>query len=346
MVNVDAGFRLAGAYADMVRYAFAPDVLPTVIPRLVTLCLAIAFLVLAVAAVRLKPDTADGVTANPAARTSRSRPMVGAHCRRAVEHRAGASSFSRIAVASLPRARHRERAAAGRSEPPLHGAVVRKPRPARISRAHHRDARRGDARRPRLRRDRRGAPAGIFPARPRRSDRSERRRAQPGVRRACGGDVRAGADRAAPDCLFARELLERGVPSHLRSHRRGGAIARRAGGGGRRAGDYRVPRLGSLGPASSDASQPGRCDRACPSISRLPRPLPFATPSRCTRSGSRGCFVIQPLHNPIGPLDFEGTYDERSDRNQSLGELIDRGYEDAYRQFVEPVVGGRTRLEI
>ena len=54
----------------------------------------------------------------------------------------------------------------------------------------------------------------------------------------------------------------------------------------------------------------------------------------------KGLFVIQPLHNPIGPLDFEGTYDERSDRNQSLTELIDRGYEDAYRQFVEPVVGG------
>ena len=44
--------------------------------------------------------------------------------------------------------------------------------------------------------------------------------------------------------------------------------------------------------------------------------------------------------NPIGPLDFEGAYDERSDRYQSLGELLDRGYEDAYRQFVEPIVGG------
>ena len=60
----------------------------------------------------------------------------------------------------------------------------------------------------------------------------------------------------------------------------------------------------------------------------------------------KGLFVIQPLHNPIGPLDFEGTYDERSDRNQSLGELMDRGYEDAYRQFVEPVVGGRVALDL
>jgi len=53
-----------------------------------------------------------------------------------------------------------------------------------------------------------------------------------------------------------------------------------------------------------------------------------------------GLFLIQPAHNPIGPLDFEGRYDERSDRYQSLGELMDRGYEDAYRQFIEPVVGG------
>ncbi len=58
------------------------------------------------------------------------------------------------------------------------------------------------------------------------------------------------------------------------------------------------------------------------------------------RKRFKGLFLIQPLHNPIGPLDFEGTYDERSDRYQSLGELMDRGYEDAYRQFIEPVVGG------
>lgn len=52
-----------------------------------------------------------------------------------------------------------------------------------------------------------------------------------------------------------------------------------------------------------------------------------------------GLFVIRPLHNPLGPLDFSGVYDERSDRIQSLSELVDRGYEDAYRQFIEPVVG-------
>jgi hypothetical protein len=49
-------------------------------------------------------------------------------------------------------------------------------------------------------------------------------------------------------------------------------------------------------------------------------------------------FVIRPAHNPIGPLDLRGAFDERSDRRQELGELLDRGYEDAHRQFVEPVL--------
>jgi hypothetical protein len=60
-----------------------------------------------------------------------------------------------------------------------------------------------------------------------------------------------------------------------------------------------------------------------------------------------GLFVIRPSHNPLGPLDFAGVYDERSDRMHSLAELVDRGYEDAYRQFIEPVVGaGGERLQV
>ncbi len=52
-----------------------------------------------------------------------------------------------------------------------------------------------------------------------------------------------------------------------------------------------------------------------------------------------GLFVIRPAHNPLGPFDFGGVYDERSDRRHALAELVDRGYADAYRQFIEPVVG-------
>jgi hypothetical protein len=50
-------------------------------------------------------------------------------------------------------------------------------------------------------------------------------------------------------------------------------------------------------------------------------------------------FTIQPAHNPIGPFDFAGGFDDRSDRRHPLSELMTRGYEDAYHQFIEPVVG-------
>ena len=52
-----------------------------------------------------------------------------------------------------------------------------------------------------------------------------------------------------------------------------------------------------------------------------------------------GLYVIRPSHNPIRPFDLTGAYDERSDRVQLLEELMGRGFEDAYRQFIEPVLG-------
>ena len=57
-----------------------------------------------------------------------------------------------------------------------------------------------------------------------------------------------------------------------------------------------------------------------------------------------GLFLVRPAHNPLGPLDFDGVYDERSDRIHTLAELVDRGYEDAYRQFIEPVVAASGDL--
>lgn len=50
-------------------------------------------------------------------------------------------------------------------------------------------------------------------------------------------------------------------------------------------------------------------------------------------------YVINPAHNPIGPFDVQGAYDEASDRRQDLAELMARAYEDAYHQFIDPVVG-------
>jgi hypothetical protein len=58
------------------------------------------------------------------------------------------------------------------------------------------------------------------------------------------------------------------------------------------------------------------------------------------RSDAFRCILrISPDYNPVDPLDVIGTYDERSDRVQLLAELLDRGYADAYHQFIEPVVG-------
>jgi hypothetical protein len=56
------------------------------------------------------------------------------------------------------------------------------------------------------------------------------------------------------------------------------------------------------------------------------------------RGRFKALFEIRPVHNPLGPLDFRGRFDEQSDRWFGLGELVDRGYEDAYRQFIDPVV--------
>jgi hypothetical protein len=49
-------------------------------------------------------------------------------------------------------------------------------------------------------------------------------------------------------------------------------------------------------------------------------------------------FEIRPDHNPLGALDFAGEFDTGSDRRYPLDELVARGYEDAYRQFIDPVV--------
>jgi hypothetical protein len=49
--------------------------------------------------------------------------------------------------------------------------------------------------------------------------------------------------------------------------------------------------------------------------------------------------LITPAYNPLGPFDVAGTYDHASDRRQDLIELMQCGYEDAYRQFIEPIVG-------
>ena len=67
---------------------------------------------------------------------------------------------------------------------------------------------------------------------------------------------------------------------------------------------------------------------------------------RRDRRPFRGVYVVSPAYNPLGPLDVGGCYDQRSDRIMTVGELVDRGYQDAYRQFIDPVIGASgERLE-
>ena len=56
-------------------------------------------------------------------------------------------------------------------------------------------------------------------------------------------------------------------------------------------------------------------------------------------SSFQAVFQIRPIHNPLGPFDFKGGYDEQSDRPFTLAELVERGREDGFRQFVDAVVG-------
>ena len=64
-----------------------------------------------------------------------------------------------------------------------------------------------------------------------------------------------------------------------------------------------------------------------------------------TRRGQfRSLFEVRPAHNPVGPFDVAGCYDEHSDRTQTLDELVDRGYEDGFRQFVDAVLGASGEL--
>jgi hypothetical protein len=50
-------------------------------------------------------------------------------------------------------------------------------------------------------------------------------------------------------------------------------------------------------------------------------------------------YQIRPAHNPVGPLDFRGGLDDRSERRVPVAELMALGYKDAYQQFIEPVLG-------
>ena len=98
--------------------------------------------------------------------------------------------------------------------------------------------------------------------------------------------------------------------------------------------------------ASSPVPEPHRL--TAPRLELRHRLGEFLTTSECAalrdamemaRLRFDAVYTIRPSHIAVGPFDLRGAYDAASDRQQDLPELMARAYEDAYRQFIEPVVG-------
>jgi hypothetical protein len=333
MVSVDSGARLATAYADLVRSSFAPQALPTVIPRLVTLCLAIAVLVLAVAAIRTTPDITSG-------RANRDRGrwwarLVGALWTTEPGVRAirtslwhlfrGPAAAKEPSSAELSR-RYTELLFENLGQPGFRELII-----ATLDVETRGDlvfAAIGESRRQSFFQRSRGDLIDLS-----------------GVGRSQVLDALA-ASLCVP-VLTEPHLLAFSPESYWKgeTHRicdRVGSVVRLL---------EEIAAAGAeqviLVCPDSDRSAPHRLSKPTGSLrSRVAEHLTAAETTvvrdavASYKKRFKGLFVIQPLHNAIGPLDFDGSYDERSDRYQGLGELVDRGYEDAYRQFVEPIVGG------
>jgi hypothetical protein len=72
--------------------------------------------------------------------------------------------------------------------------------------------------------------------------------------------------------------------------------------------------------------------------------LSEATAVAVGRCGS--VFVVRPDHNPVGPFDFAGVYDEASDRQRTVAELMQQGYADAYHYLIEPMAAATEVPEL
>ena len=139
--------RLATVTRTWSRRRLRPSMLPTVVPRLVTLCLAARS-----ACWRWRRCCEDTGRRQRPGRSASAIAIAGAGGRGSSVLRGApsrASALSRVALGSVSRADDSEGARCPGTEPSLHGAAVGKPRAARIPRADRDDARSRDAHRSR-----------------------------------------------------------------------------------------------------------------------------------------------------------------------------------------------------
>ena len=331
MINVDTGYRLASWYASLVRDAFSPEALPTVIPRLVTLFFTAGAAVLVASSIRIRTDRR---YARPTDRRHWWVRLIGSpwtadpgvrHFRALLwQLFLGPVSMKPPPAAELSR-RYAELLFDNLGQPGFRELIV-----TTLDLETRGDvvfAALGPARRAAYFRSGRGDLIDLA-----------------GQGRSQIGDALEGA--LSLPVLTDPHLVAFPVESYWKgeTHRtcdRIAAVARL------------LDELGAAGVeqviivcADAARAAPHRMTRPRASFeSRLAEEV-AAAESAAVRDAVashqqlfRGLFVIQPAHTPIGPFDFAGTHDDHSDRHRSLSELLDVGYEDAYRQFIEPVVG-------
>ena len=154
---------------------------------------------------------------------------------------------------------------------------------------------------------------------------------------------RRGADgparhRLALGHLRRRRLLARRNASPVRPAGRPDPADRRADRSRRRADRARVGGAGARRARTRFAHAAPR--RARPAR-RVPAVVRSGDRPRRHHHHRRACASSRSGRRTIrsGRSTFAGGFDDRSHRRQGLGELMNRGYEDAYHQFIEPVVG-------
>ena len=49
--------------------------------------------------------------------------------------------------------------------------------------------------------------------------------------------------------------------------------------------------------------------------------------------------MIRPRRRTLGPTELDGASEPATEVLQTTDDLVERGFRDAYRQFIEPVVG-------
>jgi hypothetical protein len=325
MISVDSGHRIASAYASWIASAFSPGALPTIVPRLITLLLVIAVILAAVVGVRARrrgrwwPEvTGSPWTAEPGLRhvqgllwqlfrgpTTVREPPPAEFSRRYAELLAenlGQPGFRELIIAAVDLETRSDLIFASLS---------------------------GARRQPFF--NRRGVSGELIDL--------------AGAGRSHVLDALAGA--LMPPALCEPHAIAFSPESYWKgeSHR----ITDRPAAVGRlmielaAAGVEQVIVVSAV----ADRSAPHRLGKLGVTLeARLAEHL-AAHEAAAVRDGIvahsprfSNVFLIQPAHNPVGPFDFSGSYDERSDRFQGVRELVDRGYQDGYRQFIEPVVGG------